>query len=98
MQWPCIQRRFVFITAVCVAALFFFPLAHGTFQATHGPTTEFRAQRAAVAIVLSIAHATITEDSLLSASGSLSALSGISHPPEPAEPFITSEPSAILRC
>jgi hypothetical protein len=32
------------IFVICVLALFFFPLAQGSFQATHGPTTTFRAK------------------------------------------------------
>jgi hypothetical protein len=41
--------------ALCVLLIFFFPLVQGPFQATHGPTTEFRASRAALAVVHSIA-------------------------------------------
>jgi hypothetical protein len=36
--------------ALCVLLIFFFPLMQGPFQATHGPTTEFRASRAALAV------------------------------------------------
>jgi hypothetical protein len=36
--------------ALCVLLIFFFPLVQGPFQATHGPTTEFRASRAALAV------------------------------------------------
>lgn len=36
--------------ALCVLLIFFFPLVQGPFQATHGPTTEFRAARAAMAV------------------------------------------------
>lgn len=32
-------------TVVCVLLLFFFPLAHGNFQSTHGPVTALRAKR-----------------------------------------------------
>jgi hypothetical protein len=36
--------------ALCVLLIFLFPLVQGPFQATHGPTTEFRASRAALAV------------------------------------------------
>lgn len=42
------------IFVVCVLALFFFPLAQGPFQATHGPTTAFRAKWAALVLLFSI--------------------------------------------
>ena len=42
--------------AVCVLLLFFFPLVQGPFQATHGPTTAFRAQMAFLILILSIIH------------------------------------------
>ncbi len=41
--------------AICVLALFFFPLVHGPFQATHGPTTALRAKRAFLILLLTIA-------------------------------------------
>jgi hypothetical protein len=37
--------------AVCVLLLFFFPLVHGPFQATHGPTTAFRWRKAFLALL-----------------------------------------------
>jgi hypothetical protein len=40
--------------AVCVLLLFFFPLVHGSFQATHGPNTAFRSRRAFLALILLI--------------------------------------------
>jgi len=42
---------------VCVLLLFFFPMVHGPFQATHGPTTAFRARRSLQAVALSIVDA-----------------------------------------
>jgi hypothetical protein len=44
------------IFVVCVLMLFFFPLAQaqGPFQATHGPTTAFRAKWAALVLLFSI--------------------------------------------
>lgn len=44
--------------ALCVLLIFFFPLVQGPFQATHGPTTEFRASRAAMAVVHTMGKAT----------------------------------------
>jgi hypothetical protein len=40
--------------AVCILLLFFFPLVHGPFQATHGPNTAFRSRRALLALMLLI--------------------------------------------
>jgi hypothetical protein len=40
--------------AVCVLLLFFFPLVHGPFQATHGPNTAFRSRRALLALMVLI--------------------------------------------
>ena len=45
------SRYLCIFAVVCVLALFFFPLAHGPFQATHGPTTALRARRAFLLIV-----------------------------------------------
>jgi hypothetical protein len=44
---------------VCVLALFFFPLAHGSFQATHGPTTTFRAKWAFLILIFAILAAAL---------------------------------------
>lgn len=41
-------------TLLCVLLLFFFPLAHGNFQSTHGPVTALRAKRNSVLLVFSI--------------------------------------------
>lgn len=42
------------VFVVCVLALFFFPLAQGSFQATHGPTTTFRAKWAVLVLLFII--------------------------------------------
>jgi len=42
--------------AVCVLLLFFFPAVQGSFQATHGPTTAFRARMAFLILMFSVAH------------------------------------------
>lgn len=49
-----------FCAAACVMALFFFPLVHGPFQATHGPTTAFRGRRAFLGIIRSILRAALS--------------------------------------
>jgi hypothetical protein len=49
-----VSRWMVPWLAVCVLLLFFFPLVHGPFQATHGPNTTFRARRALLVVILSI--------------------------------------------
>ncbi len=51
------RRILVSFAAVCVLLLFFFPLVHGPFQATHGPTTEFRAFKAFLVLLFSIVYA-----------------------------------------
>lgn len=45
------------VFVVCVLALFFFPLAQGSFQATHGPTTTFRAKWAVLVLLFIIVAA-----------------------------------------
>lgn len=49
-----------FCAAACVLTLFFFPLVHGPFQATHGPTTAFRGRRAFLGIIYSILRAALS--------------------------------------
>ena len=44
---------------VCVLLLFFFPLAHGNFQSTHGPTTALRSKRSFVVLVHSMMSAAL---------------------------------------
>jgi hypothetical protein len=41
-------------TVVCVLLLFFFPLAHGNFQSTHGPVTALRSKRSLLLLFFSI--------------------------------------------
>ncbi|HEV2991960.1 MAG TPA: hypothetical protein VG759_26220 [Candidatus Angelobacter sp.] len=45
------------VFVVCVLALFFFPLAQGSFQATHGPTATFRAKWAVLVLLFIIVAA-----------------------------------------
>ena len=47
-------RWIVPLIALCVLLLFFFPLMQGPFQATHGPTTAFRARMAFLVLIFSI--------------------------------------------
>ena len=42
---------------ISILALFFFPLVHGPFQATHGPTTALRSKRAFLILLLTIVMA-----------------------------------------
>lgn len=51
------RRLVVSCAAVCVLMLFLFPVVHGPFQATHGPTTAFRARKAFLVLLFSILHA-----------------------------------------
>ena len=47
-------RCIVLVAALCVLAIFFCPLSHGSFQTTHGPTTDFRAKQAFLVLMFSI--------------------------------------------
>jgi hypothetical protein len=47
----------IFCAAVCVLLLFFFPLVHGPFQATHGPTTALRWRKALLALLFLLFYA-----------------------------------------
>ena len=42
------------VIAVCVLLLFFFPLAQGNFQSTHGPVTALRAKRSVTVLLFTI--------------------------------------------
>jgi TRAP-type C4-dicarboxylate transport system permease small subunit len=53
------SRYMSIFAAICVLALFFFPLVQGPFQATHGPTTAFRSKRDLLGLLLSIAAAAL---------------------------------------
>ena len=59
MLSPVAGRFLGILAAICVLALFFFPLAHGSFQATHGPTTTFRAKRAFLVLLFTILTAAL---------------------------------------
>ena len=43
--------------SICVLLLFFFPVAQGPFQATHGPITVFRARKALLMLVFLVLDA-----------------------------------------
>lgn len=47
----------IFCAAVCVLLLFFFPVVHGPFQATHGPTTALRWRKALLALLFLLFYA-----------------------------------------
>jgi hypothetical protein len=78
--------------AVCVLLLFLFPLVHGPFQATHGPTTAFRARRAFVVLIISVMQACLgafTGSSLFGIGGGLSErLRPSLRYPQPLDPFV----------
>jgi hypothetical protein len=91
------RRLMIFCAAVCVLLLFFFPLVHGPFQATHGPTTALRARKALLALLFLLFYA---------AKGLLSRPDAVTHAvieqPRPEGGGILSasmeENFAILRC
>jgi hypothetical protein len=91
--------RFIgYCAAVCVLLLFLFPLVHGPFQATHGPTTAFRDRTAAIILTMSIITAAILGLGR-SLPRTLAQLAGILvSPPSPRRSFCDDESCAILRC
>jgi hypothetical protein len=54
MLMSLLARYIGLSTLLCVLLLFFFPLAHGNFQATHGPITALRSKRSLALLFLSI--------------------------------------------
>ena len=46
-----VRQLMVLCAVFCVLLLFFFPVVHGPFQATHGPTTAMRWRKALVALL-----------------------------------------------
>lgn len=46
-----VRQLMVLCAVLCVLLLFFFPVVHGPFQATHGPTTAMRWRKALVALL-----------------------------------------------
>lgn len=48
-----------FSAIVCVLLLFFFPLAQGNFQSTHGPVTALRSKRSFMLLVFSMMRAAL---------------------------------------
>jgi TRAP-type C4-dicarboxylate transport system permease small subunit len=86
------------LSVVCVLALFFFPLAHGSFQATHGPTTTFRAKWAFLVLLFAIVAAALRVLSALVPVTALAA-AGFVRIQEPSRCGPNSPvQSAILRC
>jgi hypothetical protein len=86
------------LSVVCVLALFFFPLAHGSFQATHGPTTTFRAKWAFLILLFTILMAALRVlGALVSVSALVSASSLWIQESRIYGPNLLTQ-SAILRC
>ena len=54
-----------FSAIVCVLLLFFFPLAQGNFQSTHGPITALRSKRSFMMLVCSIVRAALHDFAVL---------------------------------
>ncbi len=48
-------QKLAILVAIGTLALFFFPMASGSFQATHGPVTALRAVRSVRALLAAIA-------------------------------------------
>jgi hypothetical protein len=49
-----LRRLVTVFSVVCVLAMAFFPQPHGSFQATHGPVTAFRARWSFMALIFSV--------------------------------------------
>jgi hypothetical protein len=82
---------------ICVLLLFFFPLVHGPFQATHGPTTAFRARKVFMVLLLSIASAANGVLSRIRAAME-TAYRGSDRKNETFPDLLSSREAAILRC
>lgn len=87
-----------FCVAACVLALFFFPLAQGSFQATHGPTTAFRARRLIFGIIHSVVRSVLRAFARLLTACPVKLL-GLTWRMRGPGSFVGAAPStAILRC
>jgi hypothetical protein len=84
--------------ALTVLLLFFFPLAQGPFQATHGPTTAFRARMVFLILIFAIFHGALRI--LDPFSKSMGALTGVGLPARDPMPSndIAFPQSVTLRC
>jgi formate hydrogenlyase subunit 4 len=84
------------VFVVCVLAVFFFPLAQGPFQATHGPTTTFRAKWAVLVLLfITVAAAFQVLAALIRSKRSV----GVTWIDQiPNQDFHFLKQSAILRC
>lgn len=40
--WRHFGFEFLLLVVICIGALFFFPVAHGSYSAVHGPVTALR--------------------------------------------------------
>jgi len=91
------RRVVVSCAAVCVLLLFFFPLVHGPFQATHGPTTAFRGRKAFLTLLWMIVCAAL---GIMTRHRDVAGISSrtFRFSEFGAHPFLISESSAILRC
>jgi hypothetical protein len=84
--------------AVCVLVLFFFPLAQGSFQATHGPITAFRARRLIFGIIRFVIRNVLLAFARVLPACSLGLL-GLAQGVNGPGGFVDATPSmAILRC
>jgi len=88
----------VSLIALCVLLLFFFPLAQGPFQATHGPTTAFRARMVFLILIFAIIHTALGILVLFSKSMGARTASGLpARDPMPSNDKVVPQ-SVALRC
>ena len=83
---------------VCVLLLFFFPLAHGSFQSTHGPVTALRSKRSLLLLFLAIVQAALLVFGVLLSRALFRRryrVSGTTEPPELSLPDVS---GIALRC
>ena len=90
-------REVVPFIALCVLLLFFFPLAQGPFQATHGPTTAFRARMVFLILIFAIFHGALGIFDLFNKSMRARAVSGTVWNPMPSNDMAFPQ-SVTLRC
>jgi hypothetical protein len=91
-------RGMVSFIALCVLLLFFFPLAQGPFQATHGPTTAFRARMVFLILIFAIIHTALGILVLFSKSMGARTANGLPARDRMPSNEIAVQPSIALRC
>lgn len=83
---------------VCVLLLFFFPLAQGNFQSTHGPVTALRSKRSLLLLFLAIVQTALLVFGVLLPRTLFRRRHSVSSMTEPPELSLLDSSGSILRC